>query len=99
LLYAREWWFRRWVRLVDGIITLAIAVVSFVAAFKSMGWPTGASWPRWVLIVGSILGTVVLRVFWEVRRTRRVRAAMRRYGVDEALIQETRRILQRPRQR
>lgn len=98
LLHAQYRFMRPWTWLADGISALFIAAATYLVTRNRWGtWPLGSSWPRWVLVVGSILAMTVILVVGGARRARRVGAAMRRYGVDDALLQEARRAFQRPR--
>src|SRR6266508_520829 len=102
LLYAQDRWIRGWTWLVDGF-GVSVAVVCSVVAVRLVGWPTVAAWPRWALVTGWLFGgmavTAGANLLSKTRRARRVGEAMRRYGVDEALLREARSVFQTPRPR
>jgi hypothetical protein len=92
VLYGQHRFVHRWMCLAD---TIKIAVVLLYSAVMLglMEWPPVGSWPGWLFFVPLLVGSVLLHLVKLVHRNRRVSRAMRRYGVDEDLLQASRHMI------
>jgi hypothetical protein len=88
LLYAQAWWIRRWMRLYDSAV-LVVGLAGLTVTVSVMHSPAAAF--AVAAFFGSIALTGLDNLLKESRRARRVSRALRRYGVDDALIEEARR--------
>ena len=88
LLYAQAWWIRRWMRLYDSAV-LAVGLAGLTVTVSVMHSPAAAF--AVAAFFGSIALTGLDNLLKESRRARRVSRALRRYGVDDTLIEEARR--------
>jgi hypothetical protein len=95
ILYAQDRLIQRVAWLVNSVV-IALTVVGIVVTLLFVGMP---SWPRFMSAIPWLVAGGLLDLFRHVRRGRRVSTAMRRYGVDDTLLQDVCRMFQwrRPR--